>query len=109
MSFQSEMKEIMTDISVEMAGYMENQSPETVRILQDYLDKILTACKNNPELFLASLRTLVFMMFLAGREHALRGYKSPFPATTGFTSVTHTEFEEWLASLPKEPKEEPNA
>jgi hypothetical protein len=55
--------------------------------------------EDKPEEFLASLRTLVFMMFLAGREHAQRGYKPPIPATTSFQSVTHTEFEAWLDSL----------
>lgn len=99
MSFQTEMQEIMADISVEMAGYVENDSPETVQVIQEFLNHIFATCKDKPEAFLAALRTLVFMMFLAGREHVQRGYAPPIPATTSFSTVTHTEFDAWLESL----------
>jgi len=99
MSFHEEMQEIMADISVEMAGYMEQETPETVQVLQDFLNQIFVVCEDKPQEFLAGLRTLVFMMFLAGREHAQRGYTPPIPAITSFDSVTHTEFETWLQTL----------
>jgi hypothetical protein len=98
-SFQEEVQEIIADISVEMAGCMEHKSPETVQVIQDFLSQIFVTCKDKPEEFLASLRTLVFMMFLAGREHAQRRYKPPIPASGSFESVTHTEFEAWLKTL----------
>ena len=88
-SFHDQLREIIQDIDSEMPGYLAIESRETVQVIRAYLDHTFKRCANDPEEFTRSLQTLTFMMFLADREHALRGYKSPIPKA-GFNVTTGT-------------------
>ena len=100
MSFHDEMAEIMKDIDGEMVGYIEQIAPEQVQVIRNFLNETMNKHIHDPEAFLAAIQTLALMMFLAGREHALRGYAPPVPKE-GFTLNVDTpeEFLRMIADL----------
>jgi hypothetical protein len=83
--FTSEFVEVAEDASLQDAESILTAHPDVGRWLSDYVMDLVAVSDPEPANMIETLATGMLSLFLAGRRHALRGYRAPLPADTDGT------------------------
>lgn len=77
--FPEELQEALTDVIRECWRRMGDVDPRALRFFHTYAESTLHAVVGPDDTKEGQLSTAFFFMFMAGREHALRGFRTPIP------------------------------
>lgn len=79
--FLEEFTEVFVDLQFDLSSTILELDPEVGRRVNHVVAELFKQGNGNPEKTMELFRTSFMWYFMAGREHALRGYASPVPKT----------------------------
>jgi hypothetical protein len=77
-TFPREFAEVIGDVHVELGETIGNTNPAVAAGLVDYVQELIRGV-DSPDEMVRYLASGMMCLFMAGREHALRGYPAPLP------------------------------